>query len=93
MRSFANRRNTGGAMSHDGNSDRLDAGRVLRGMENASCVRTFQYRSESGGLCERSVIDQGSCSEGIHMEEGKVEVKVQEEEVENRETHGREKGE
>ena len=33
---------------------------------------------------------RGSCSEGIHMEEEKVEVKVQEEEVEDRE---RRKGE
>ena len=24
--------------------------RVLRGMEQAPCMRTFQYRSESGGL-------------------------------------------
>ena len=36
---------------------------------------------------------RGSCSEDIHMEEEKVEVKVQEEEVEDRETHGREQGE
>ena len=45
-------------------------------------------------MCERSVIGQrarllirrsaqGSCSEDIHMEEEKVEVKVQEEEVED----------
>ena len=37
-------------MSHDGNFDRLDAGREFRGMENAPCMRTFQYRSEPGGL-------------------------------------------
>ena len=36
---------------------------------------------------------RGSCSEDLHMEEKKVEVKVQEEEVEDRETHGREQGE
>ena len=35
-------------------------------------------------------VHRGSCSEDIHMKEGKVEVKVQEEEVEDRETHGRE---
>ena len=35
-------------------------------------------------------VHRGSCSEDIHMEEEKVEVKVQEEEVEDRETHGRE---
>ena len=34
-------------------------------------------------------VHRGSCSEDIHMEEEKVEVKVQEEEVE----HGRDKGE
>ena len=28
-------------------------------------------------------VDRGSCSEDIHMEEEKVEVKVQEDEVEN----------
>ena len=38
-------------------------------------------------------VHRGSCSEDIHMEEEKVEVKVQEEEVEDRETHGREQGE
>ena len=35
-------------------------------------------------------VHRGSCSEGTHMEEEKVEVKVQEEEVEDRE---RRKGE
>ena len=35
----------------------------------------------------------GSCSEDIHMEEEKVEVKVQAEEEEKGETHGREQGE
>ena len=38
-------------------------------------------------------VHRGSCSEDIHMEEEKVEVKVQEEEVEDRETHGREQSE
>ena len=38
-------------------------------------------------------VHRGSCSEDIHMEEEKVEVKVQEEEEEDRETHGREQGE
>ena len=37
-------------------------------------------------------VHRGSCSEDIHMEEEKVEIKVQEEEVEDRETHGRERG-
>ena len=38
-------------MSHDGNFDRLAAGRgFCVGMENAPCTRTFQYRSEPGGL-------------------------------------------
>ena len=38
-------------MSHDGNFDRLDAGREFCvGMENAPCMRTFQYRSEPSGL-------------------------------------------
>ena len=38
-------------------------------------------------------VHRGSCSEDIHMEEEKVEIKVQEEEVEDRETHGREQRE
>ena len=38
-------------------------------------------------------VHRGSCSEEIHMEEEKVEVKGQEEEVEDRETHGREQRE
>ena len=38
-------------------------------------------------------VHKGSCSEDIHMEEEKVKVKVQEEEVEGRETHGREQNE
>ena len=38
-------------MSRGGSFDRLDASReFLRGMENAPCMRTFQYRSEPGGL-------------------------------------------
>ena len=47
----ANRRNPGGAMSHDGNFDRLDVGQeFVRGMQNVPCMRTFQNRSEPGGL-------------------------------------------
>ena len=53
------------------------------GWAGASCVR--------GGLLAKGPdtslgeVHRGSCSEGIHMEEKKVEVKVQEEEVEDRE--------
>ena len=35
-------------------------------------------------------VHRGSCSGNIHMEEEKVEIKVQEEEVEDRERYGRE---
>ena len=38
-------------------------------------------------------VHTGSCSDEVHMEEEKVEVKVQTEEEEIGETHGREQGE
>ena len=47
----ANRRHPGGAMSHDDSFDRFGRRpRVLRGVENVPCMRTFQNRSETGGL-------------------------------------------
>ena len=38
---------------------------------------------ERGVICQRAEVHRRSCSEDIHMEEEKVEVKVQEEEVED----------
>ena len=59
-------------------------------MVSSSNSRSCKYEASCRWIPPGVEVHRGSCSEDIHMEEEKVEVKVQEEEVEDRETHGRE---